>query len=653
MRSGFGYRTSIPSITAQKQQTKQLSFKDGVDTYKDNDDLKPTELLVANDARMVRIGRYKTRKGIDRYSVPLGEAINAQSVSTTGTDDQPVGQTTIDQPLTITADGRLTRVDINLKTLDGSQGTLLIEVYTDDDGFPGDLLDRSSIAASAVGSGYQYLPCYFVRTPLLHDGDTVHIVVKGQSASVSDYAISSTTTITDGQTSVDGGVSWTPAEVGFNVKLYTATDGGVKGLIRAYRPNGQKETVFFADTSVYSVDDTTGATTAIKTGLNASATKYRARMVQDAIYWVNGYEKPYKYDFTEVTQITDSPYVPSLIEEHVGLLFFVDAEDKTRLYYTNFGEYDTFTSTDFIYVPAPKSYDSLTALAPLNGVLFIFANRNKFQLYGTDNATFSLNEAPDQGGTFSQESLVYDQNFIFYANETGVWQFNGTEAKNIAQAFLPDYLAISNKQTINLEVFNNRLYIFYTPAGQADNSECFVYNMLLGLYEGKDLNTPVGRTFGRQSQDNLFIQASHRVGALYYGELDSNDHCNLGDQLQYEIATRFEHFDTPAQRKRVPKWRPVFPSVTNDYAIQVGYSKDLSTDVTWTDVSLAGAGPRYNTGLRYNTGIRFGGTTIVEPTQLYIPGTFKRLQRRYSHVAAREPVEVDSEVMTVETQRII
>src|SRR5690606_14440821 len=140
------------------------------------------------------------------------------------------------------------------------------------------------------------------------------------------------------------------------------------------RPNGQKVTMLFAGDSAYTVDDSTGATTSIKSGMNAAATAYRSKMVQDAVYWVNGFDKPYKYDFTTVTQITTSPYVPSLIEEHTGVLFFVDAEDKTRLFYTNFAEYDVFTSTDFIYVPAPKSYDSLTALAKLNGVLFMFAN---------------------------------------------------------------------------------------------------------------------------------------------------------------------------------------------------------------------------------------------------------------------------------------
>lgn len=654
MRSRYGYRTPVPTITARKDQTKQLSFKDGVNTYKDNDDLKATELLLAKDARMVRIGRYKTRKGCDRYSVPLGEAVNVENVSTDGADVVEVsGTQAVAQPLTVASDGRLTKVEVNLQRTSTSKGVLLVEVREDNDGVPGTLLATSSIAAADIGDTAAYVSCYFITAPLLATSDVVWVVVKGQSQLVGEYEVTTTTDATDALLSTDTGFTWEATTYSANVKLSTADDGGVKGVIRAYRSNGQKETIMFAGDNAYKISDVDGTTTSIKSGLASAATHYRARMVQDAIYFVNGIDKPYKYDFTDVEEVTASPYIPHLIEEHKGLLFFVDASDRTRLYYSNFAEYEVFTSTDFIYVPAPKSYDSLTALAKLNGVLYMFANRNKFQLMGADNATFSLDEAVSQRGTFSQESLVYDANYIFHADEEGVWKFNGAEEKNLAEAFLSDYQAITDKSGIQLDIFNNRLYIFHPSPGSARNDRCFVYNLLLDKYEGLDTSTYVGRTFGRGAQDGLFIQGSNLVAALYYGERETNDYHNLGGQLEMELATAFQHFDSPGQRKRIPKWRPVFPSVSNNYTVQVGYAKDLQNTVTWQDVSLSSGGLRYNTGLKYNTGLRYGGGSIIEPTTLYIPGTFKRLQRRYKHVAAREPVEFDSEILTLETQRIL
>lgn len=653
MRSRLGYRTSVPNISSSKGQTKPVSYKDGIARYKDNDDVKRTEVVLAVDARFRKIGRYKTRKGCDRYSVPIGEAVNADITSTTGADDAEITAVkAVAQLLTAGADGRATMVEVNLKGSADASGTVLVELYDDDSGAPGNLLASSSIASSDISSTYAYLPAYFMAAPEITDTSDYWLVLRGQESVTGTYYVSTTTDATTALTSTDGGASWSSQSFAANVKLYTADDGGVKGLWRAYRSNGNKATFFAHGDTVYTVDDTTGTTTTVKSGLTSAAARYRFQVVQDALYWVNGQDKPYKYDFSTVTEITASPYIPSLILEHQSLLFFVDSEDKTRLYWTNYAQFDVFTSTDFMPVPAPKSYDSLTALAKLNGALFMFANRNKFTLLGTDNATFALYESNGQKGTFSQESVVWDHDNIYFAADDGIYQFNGTSEVNIALPILDDYLAIPNKENITLELYNNRLYIFHTPVGAGDNQECLVWNVLLNRWESFDKRTMIGRTFGRWSQDNLFLQASNRVGAVYYGELDTNDYCNLGDVLQYEIATAYDGFGMTGQKKWIPMWRPVFSAQATSYNIQAGYAWDFSDEVTWQDVPVGGTGLRYDSGLTYDSGLRYGSLTSIHPTSLQLPGEGFRVQRRYRHIAAREPVEVTSEVLTVQVQRV-
>jgi hypothetical protein len=654
VKSRYGYRTPVPSIGTQKAQTKSISFKDGLNTYKDNDDVKITEVVAAVDARFSKIGRYTTRKGLDRYSVPVGEATAGGSTAVTGASTYTIdGTHAIAQKITMTGAGRLTRADVRLKSTTTSRGVLLVEIYSNTSGAPGTLLARSSIRSADVTSSFTYLPVYFIDAPLVAVSDVLWVVVKGQNDSVGAYTISTTTATSLALTSATSGAAWAAAAYSANAQLYASTTGGVKGVTRAYRSNGLKKTVFAHGSSLYSVDDTTGAVTSLKSDFNSAATIYRFQVVQDAIYLANGLEKPWKYDFSTFTQLTAAPYVPSLILEHKGLLWFNDTVDKTRIFYSNFADYVTYTSTDFIYVPAPKSYDALTAFAKLNGVLYLFANRNKFVLMGSDNDTFSLDEAASQRGTFSQESVIFDANYIYHADEEGVWQFNGTSERNLAEPFLEDYLAISDKELIQLDVYKNRLYIFYAPVGSADVTQCFVYNLQLDRAESLDHNTIVGRTFGRYAQDDLFIQASNRVGAVYYGELSTNDYHNLGDQLEYEIDTAHSHFDKLGEPKRVTLWRPQFPSQTGAYSIQVGYDIDQQGAPHYEDVSLSGSGPRLNTGVLLNTGARVSGQRLIEPTNLNIPGNFKRLQRRYKHVAAREPVEFDSEFMALEIQRVV
>jgi hypothetical protein len=378
-------------------------------------------------------------------------------------------------------------------------------------------------------------------------------------------------------------------------------------------------------------------------------------MAQDSVYIVNEYEKPYEYDLAAdtVSQVTTAPHSAYLAIEHKGLVFYGNSDDRSQVYYSNFGQYETFTSTDFLTIMAPKSPDVHTAFAKLNGVMYVFARRNKFVVFGDNNATWSLDEAPSQRGTFSQESVVYDADSIYHADSDGIWQFNGTEDKNLAEPILDTYLSILDKDSIVLEKWGNRLYCFYTPNGGSVNSECLVFNLQLGLPESFDSNTYVGRAFARHDQEEHFLQGSSRVGAIYYGERAANGYDNLGAQLEFEIATGFTHFDSPGQLKRSPMWRPQFPSVTGTYGLEAGYATDGSTEVTWTDVDLAANNPRFDTGLTFDSGVGFATDKGITPRSLLIAGEWLRLQRRYRHVAAHEPVEFDSEILSVETQRLM
>lgn len=654
LRSRLGYRNPVPNVTTRKAQTKQYSFTGQVNTYKDNDDLDLTELSAAFDARMVKKGRFKTRKGLSAYSVPIGEAIDVQITSTTGASDAAVGGSAAQaQELTIVTGGRATRVDINVKTITGSTGTLLVELCEDNAGSPGTVLDTSSLHPSAISSSYGYVSAYFLQAPAVTAAQDVWVVVRGQGDS-GTYNLSTTTSVTTAKTNATGGgegSAWTAASYGLNVKLYTAPNNPVKGLIRANRPNGLNYTVFAAGTDLYSVNETTGATTSIKSSLSASATTYNFEVIQDAVYVFNGYEQPYKWDFSTVTQDDDAPFLPHIGIEHVGLLFIARTDDS-KIAWTNFGDYQTWTSTDFAYMLAPKTPFTITALAKLNGVLYTFAERNKYMLLGEDNQSFTATEASSQRGTFSQKSVVYDDNSIYHADHEGIWQFNGTDETNLAESFLEDYTGILDKSTIVLEKYNNRLYVFYKPNGQALNQECFVINLTTRKLESVDLNTPIAHTYARKDKTGLFLQAHHTIAAVYKAELSSNNYENLGAPLSFELRTAYNHFDAPGQYKRIPKWRPEFASASGSYSVQCGYATEFQTDATWQDFDLSGTGARWDDGWLWDDGTRYATDGNVQANGLLIPGTFRRLQRRYKHVAAHEPVELDSEVLTIEVQRL-
>jgi hypothetical protein len=648
-----GRRPGIPSVSTKKQQTQPIDYKKGLYTGVPND-LQPAETLrYIRDMRFEGIGKYKTRKGCDHYSQTVGQAVNVQVTSTTGASNASFSATSwVAQKLTAASSGVMSRIDVNLKNSASATSSVVVSLYDDNSGSPGSLLASSTIQQSAITSSYAYATARFIQLPTVTSGLSYWVVVSLQESGTGSMFVSSTTSATTAKTSSSSGQAWSSAAYALNVKLYTATAGGVKGAVRVYRPNGQGYTFFAHATNLYLVNDSTSALSVVDSSISSGSTTVRFDFVNDVLYYTDGVGKPRKYNFSAASEVTASPHSVSNVMEHVGLLFFFDPADPTLMFYTNFADYETFTSTDFFYVPAPKKSDHLTGMGKLNGVLYPFTRKNKYMLLGQDNATFQLNEAYAQKGTFSQESIVADENYIYFASDDGVYQFNGTTEKNIFESIIDEYTGLVYKDDIHLQLHNNRLYVWYRPNGDAEANECYVYNTLYGVLESVDTSAFVGRSFARHDTTGQFLQASNRAGTIYYGEQSTNNYDNLGAKLLSEVRTAYDHFGSPQQLKRIPYWRPVLETVQGAYSLQAGFSADYSDDVTFSDISLQSTGATYDDAASlYDTSMYASSAASVD-TSLNIFGSAYRWQRRYKHYAAGEPFVFAGEVLQIETQRL-
>jgi hypothetical protein len=656
-RSVVRRRVVVLSVTTSKSQTKEYQYTGGIDSNSTNDDVQPDKLREITDAREVQVGKWLTRKGNDLLSTPIGEAVNVQQASTTGASVFNFNTTTwFAKKVVATVTGRLTALEINVKNPSGATGTVVTAVYSDTAGSPGTELVNTTIASNAITAPAAYAKARSITCPDIVSGSVYWVVGYVQKGGTGSYQITTTTNATTGKLSTDGGITWNAANVDFNVKLSTATNTGTKGAYRLRRPNGTSYTFIAHDTTLYSVNETTGVVTAVDTGLDASATAVRFDYVADVLRYVQpgSATKPRKYDFTTASSVTAAPENANAIINHAGLEFFISSDDPSKFFFTNFGQYDTFTSTDFFYAPAPKTGDPLVGFSKLNGSLYIHTRNNKYILAGKENATFQLDNAIGQKGTFSQESLVYDEDYIYLASDDGIYRFNGAEEANIAQPVLDWWMTLLNKRNTVLELHNNRLYIFYTPNGESSNSRCKVYNVLYGIWESDDTKAYVSHTYASADQTGYFIQASNRVGMLMLAEQNTNDYTTMGEPLDFELRTNYNHYGSPAQLKRCSEYRPHFDSVGGTYAITVGYATDYSDAPSTSDISLAGTGPRFNTGKTFNSGVTFGGSAQINPMDAAprIPGEWRRLQLRYTHTAAREPVAFDGHTMSIESQRL-
>ena len=317
--------------------------------------------------------------------------------------------------------------------------------------------------------------------------------------------------------------------------------------------------------------------------------------------------------------------------------------------------YDKFDRDFRQNFPAILTGDPLTAMFNLGGVVYFLTRRNKYYMYSQTADVWTQQASSAQHGTFSQESCVCDLNYAYYANDDGIYIFDGSSESSITQNSIQStYDAINGKESITLELYGNRLYVFYSSQGDGVNDSCLVYNVNLRLWESFDTGLPVASTIGRQTASNRFICGSSRFGQLYSFETTNNEFADLGAPIDFDLETSYLHFGTPSQLHRITKWRPEFAKVTGDYAIKCGYALDFSDDVKYAfSINLQNKTP-INEHYVWDNPPAYGNQAT--PTKLtmipQVNGQFYRCQIRYQLHSAFTPINFKSHTLACETQRL-
>lgn len=319
---------------------------------------------------------------------------------------------------------------------------------------------------------------------------------------------------------------------------------------------------------------------------------------------------------------------------------------------TVISSYDKFGVDFYQNFPAIKTGDPLTAMFNLAGVMYFQTRRNKYLMYAQSADSWSQQASNAQGGTFSQESVVCDLNYAYYANDNGVYIFDGSSEQSLTQNTIQNaYDAIPNKETIRLDLYKNRLYVFFSNNGAELNS-CFVYNINLRVWESFDSNTYVGCTSARQNASGRFLCGHSRIGLIMINE--GGDYSNLGQPIAFNLETAYQHYGSTSQLKRITKWRPEFATTERAYTVECGYSQDFSDQVKYAfSIDLQRQVPII-TDYVWDNPSDYGVPAIptVHTTTPKVNGEFYRCQIRYQHIAAFEPVIFRSHTLTIQTQRI-
>lgn len=624
----------------------------GLDTYTPDELADPRRCvygrnfrLFAPDNTQKRVSLSK-RKGHSFYSVPIGETVDQQITSVTGAADQSVGLVSwVAQKFIAGSSGNLTKIEINLKNTASGTGPIIVAVYSDNSGSPGTLLGTSSIVNSSITGTYQYLGARFIEAPTQVSGTTYWVVAYIQANGSNSYKWSSTTSATTAKTSPDGGNTWASTSFAMNIKTYISTAGGVKGLWRYYRSTASPVQLFAHGTNVYTVNDGTGATTSIKSGLNSTATIYDWTSVNDKTYFVNGVDAPQVYDGSTVANVGGSPPTADNVEIHANCLFLLQP-NTNYVVFSEPGVYETFDATAFLYIPSPKTADAVIKMLSVQGTMYFFTRNTKYLLYGTALANFTLRESTATKGAVSSTAIcVSEDSTYFMSDDYHIYAFNGgTDTRLSSERVSAILRNVANFTGIKLYVDDKKLYVSYTPSGQTVNEHRLVYDLVFSEWlSDEETYTGYGIDWNSQSDTDQLVVSSSQVGALYFGDSGNND---LGKPIKFDWWSKYMSFGAPAAKHRVKRYYVFLEAQDGSYSVDCQVDQDGLNSPSSNMVSVDASTHKYgDSGLIYGTtgsggsGLTYGDS-VLQPTRITIPGAYRKTQFRFVQAGTDEPVGI-------------
>lgn len=595
----------------------------------------------------------RTRKGSRRLSTPVGEALNVQNVAAASGGDAQVTVTNwIAQPFVPSSSGALTKFESEVKLVTIGLGPLIVQIYTDVAGSPGVLIGEGAISEGSTTTSFQFLPSYYIDAPSLTSGTTYWALYKVQSGGTAVYALNKTAA-TGAKTTVNPGTVWSAAGYTIRYKSYLSTAGTIKGFNRRYPSNSVNRTLFAFINDVYSVTDA-GVATSISSAINTLATKVRFAQYQDNTIWVDGNNTAKQWDGTTVSDVTAAPTAPTHVIIHQNRPFWVTAADPTRVDFGDLGSLTSRASTNFFYVPSPKSPDKIAGWLVFQDNLCILTNETKHIVYGSDLGSFTRKEAIGTKGAVSQEAMCADRNYIYFmADDKQIYRFNGVEDEWISQKVEPLLRAIQDPSKVRLDIYNNQLRVSFAAGADTAASDMLLCELTRKesnkyLQWFRDTGRDVIGSLDWYLNNNELIEFSSQVGAFYLGETDESD---LGKPIAMKYWTAYQAYGSGSAKDRIKKFRPYLRPADAPAIMQIGKDIDFANDPVMNNYTVNPGGAIWGNFV-WGDGTIWGDNVALIQDKVPMSGRGNFTQYRFECSQVEAPIELYGFLALIKVGRI-
>lgn len=599
-----------------------------------------------------RVGN-RTRMGASHMSAAVGETQNISNTATPTGDLDFSSTKLIANPFTPNASGALTRLDTEIEKIGLATGHVIVEIYSDNSGVPGELLGESSIYASGITTSYQYLTSYFIDAPTLTNGTQYWAVYYIQDNGSGSYYLHQTAAGAVLElSSSDAGRAWTTVNCGIHFKTYLATTGGVKGYFPYYPSDSSKNAIMMVQgTTLYAVNKATGASTVVDTTISSSSVKLRFDQVDDVVLYADGFSNLKQWD--GINPPTNVPNMnitnPDNVMAWQNRVFVYKG---TRVEFSELGDRTIWPSVNFFYIPitTPKSPDHITGWRVFQDNLDFTTHRTKYQVIGSNIANFTYKEVVGTKGSASDEGIVCDRNYMYFiSDDKMIYRWNGISDELLSTAVESELQGIDDVTKVRFHLYRNQLRVYYSTNGEGRmlllDIELSAPTQGYWIWLLDTDHSVCGSADLYLDTDDPLIEFSSLVGAIYYGETQYSD---VGKALDWKYWTNYktygyrrrngQSFGGASTKKRVRRFHPIIRTEDADYTMSIGRDFDFSNDPDMRAYIVSGGGAKFGS-FKWGDGTKWGkAKQVMQLTPMSGRGQF--IQYRFERKGVETPVEM-------------
>jgi hypothetical protein len=370
------------------------------------------------------------------------------------------------------------------------------------------------------------------------------------------------------------------------------------------------------------------------------------------------------YDGTTITDVTNAPAAPSHVWIHQNRAFFVPSGDPTRVGFSDLYSFNSFASTNFFYVPSPKTQDWISGGIVFQDNLTIFTRETKHTLYGSDLSSFTRKQAIGTKGAVSQEAIVADRNYIYFmADDKQIYRWAGGDDELLSEKVEPTLRGIADVSKVRFHLYRNQLRVYYPGPNSTVADEMLLLELSnqesnKHLQWFHDTGRSVTGSMEWTMDDNQLIEFSSKVGAVYYGETDESD---LGKAISFRYWTAYKTYGYRTKskgnvggasaKKRIKRFRPYVRPVDSPYVLSVGKDMDFSNKPAMNDFLVNSGGATWGSFV-WNDGTVWGDNSQLINDKVPMSGRSGLVQYRFECSYVDAPVELYGYMSLIKIGRI-